>query len=107
MSYSNLTNTQSPEMCMFFNMVFKSHKSSKYTGELKQIFRETILYNEHKTYRDKVGKLQSQKLKISKEIDRLSGPSGLSDAQYAQYKKLFEIYKTINQSILKLQLKYL
>ena len=54
-----------------------------------------------------MGKLQSQKLKISKEIDRLSGPSGLSDAQYAQYKKLFEIYKTINQSILKLQLKYL
>ena len=107
MDYSILTNTQSPEMCMFFNMIFESRKKSEHINKLKQTFDATIRYNELKTYRDKMKKLQLQKHNVSKQIDMLSGPAGMSGTQYAQWKKWVEIYNTINQSILKQQLKYL
>ena len=107
MDYSILTNTQSPEMCMFFNMIFESHNKSEHINKLKQTFDATIRYNELKIYRDKMKKLQLQKHNVSKQIDMLSGPAGMSGTQYAQWKKWVEIYKTINQSILKQQLHYL
>ena len=100
MDYSILTNTQSPEMCMFFNMIFESRNTPN-TGELQNKLSQVIKADEHRLIYNKIQTLELQKEKIAEQIDRLSGPHDINDEDYAKFQKYFEIYKTINKSILK------
>lgn len=99
-NYSKLGNLKSAEMCIFLKMLFESRNTPN-TGELQNKLSQVIKDDEHRLIYNKIQTLELQKEKIAEQIDRLSGPHDINDEDYAKFQKYFEIYKTINKSILK------
>ena len=101
MEFSNLANTQSPEMCEFYTMIFKSNNAAQKMPDLMWEMRKTMLRNSFIQCRDKITSLMVKKEKVEYTIDRLSGDYAIPNEHMPRLKKCLELYNTINNCIAK------
>ncbi|MBR4891798.1 MAG: hypothetical protein IKZ34_01270 [Alphaproteobacteria bacterium] len=101
MNYSKLKNTTSSEMCEFFIMLFSAQNKAQNIPALMQTMSKTVEQDDFFKQSKKINILSAKQDKILSEIDRLSGSYGYINKNYAKLNQLYDLYNTINQSILK------